>query len=154
MPRFWHALCESHGMSRILFATMACVMLAIFALGGCDRPYDRVSAPAEENLSRNVSASPPPPATPDPKAAAATPPPRGLPAPETFSDVAITAKIRASLASDPGMSGADVSVNTDHGVVILAGTVKSYEQVGIASAYAQRQDGVMRVDNQLTLGLQ
>src|SRR4029079_12247877 len=61
VPRFWHALCESHGMSRILFATMACVMLAILALGGCDRPYDRVSAPAEENLSRNVSVSPPPP---------------------------------------------------------------------------------------------
>ena len=129
-------------------------MLAGLALAGCNRPYQQESAAGPENLSRNVSVSPAPPATPDPKAAAVTPPPRGLPAPETFSDAAITARIRASLASDPGMSGADVSVNTDHGVVILAGTVKSYEQVGIASAYAQRQDGVMRVDNQLTLGLQ
>lgn len=141
-------------MSRFLFATMACVMLAILALGGCNRPLDRASAPAEENLARRASASPPPPATPDPKPERAAPPPRGLPAPETFSDAMITAKIRASLASDAGMNGADVSVNADHGVVILAGTVKSYEQVGIASAYAQRQDGVMRVDNQLTLALQ
>jgi osmotically-inducible protein OsmY len=48
------------------------------------------------------------------------------------------------------MSGADVSVNTDHGVVTLTGNVKSQEQTAIASAHAQRQDGVMRVDNHLT----
>jgi osmotically-inducible protein OsmY len=152
VPSFWHALCETHRMTRIPSAAMACAILASVALAGCNRPYEEVSTPAAENLARNVSASPQPPASPDPKAAAS--PPRALPAPETFSDAMIAAKIRASLASDAGMNGADVSVNTDHGVVVLAGTVKSYEQVGIASAYAQRQDGVMRVDNQLTLGLQ
>jgi osmotically-inducible protein OsmY len=52
------------------------------------------------------------------------------------------------------MAGADVSVNVEHGVVILTGTVKSYEQAGVASAYAQRQDGVMRVDSQVGLALQ
>jgi osmotically-inducible protein OsmY len=53
--------------------------------------------------------------------------------------------------ADEAMRGADVSVNAEHGVVVLAGNVRSYEQAGIASAYAQREDGVMRVDNQLTL---
>jgi osmotically-inducible protein OsmY len=40
-------------------------------------------------------------------------------------------------------------VNTDKGVVVLAGTVKNPEQTALASAHAQRQDGVMRVDNHL-----
>jgi len=47
------------------------------------------------------------------------------------------------------MTGSDVSVNTDHGVVMLTGSVKSQEQSAIASAHAQRQDGVMRVDTHL-----
>jgi len=34
-------------------------------------------------------------------------------------------------------------------VVVLSGTVKSHEQTGVASAHAQRQDGVLRVDNHL-----
>ena len=72
-----------------------------------------------------------------------------MPAPEALTDGAITGRIRSALVGDPAMSGADISVNTDHGVVVLSGTVKSHEQTGIASAHAQRQDGVLRVDNHL-----
>ena len=43
---------------------------------------------------------------------------------------------------------------TEQGVVTLVGTVKSHEQTGIASAHAQRQDGVVRVDSDLTLNAQ
>jgi osmotically-inducible protein OsmY len=63
----------------------------------------------------------------------------------------ITARVKAELLTDPGMEGADVSVSADHGVVILSGTVASYEQSALASAHAQHQDGVMRIDNQLSL---
>lgn len=73
---------------------------------------------------------------------------------EAIADTVITARILAAVFGDPGMAGADVSVNTDRGVVVLAGSVKSHEQIGIASAHAQRQEGVMRVDNQLTPALQ
>jgi len=69
---------------------------------------------------------------------------------DAISDKVITGRIKAGILGDPGMSGADVSVNTDHGVVTLTGNVKSQEQTAIASAHAQRQDGVMRVDNHLT----
>jgi osmotically-inducible protein OsmY len=48
------------------------------------------------------------------------------------------------------MAGADVSVNTDGGVVSLTGTVKSQEQAAFASAHAQRYDGIMRVDSHLS----
>jgi hyperosmotically inducible protein len=68
-----------------------------------------------------------------------------------LSDPVITAKIKASLLTDPGMTGADVSVNTDRGVVNLTGNVKSQEQAAIASSHAQRQDGVMRIDNHLAV---
>jgi len=89
-------------------------------------------------------------ADPTPAVPAVTP----LPPIESISDAVITARIRAALLSDPALDGADVSVATTHGAVILNGTVKSYEQSGIASSHAQRQDGVMGVDNQLSLRLQ
>jgi hyperosmotically inducible protein len=73
---------------------------------------------------------------------------------DAISDTVISGKTKAGILGDPGMSGADVSVNTDHGVVTLTGNVKSQEQAAIASAHAQRQDGVMRVDNHLTMNPQ
>jgi len=127
---------------------MACVALACAALPGCQRPYERVTAPASENLARNVSVTPPAAEAPSPAPVA---PVRPAPAPEVISDTLIAARVGAALMADEAMRGSDVSVNVEHGVVMLVGNVKSYDQAGIASAYAQRQDGVMRVDNQLTL---
>ena len=139
------------GITRV-FAICA----AALAAAGCERPYERVIPPAAENLSRNSSTPTQTVDAPRDAAAAAEAPPArpSLPSSEAISDAVIVAKIRAALFADPGMAGADVSVNAEHGVVILAGTVKSYEQAGIASAYAQRQEGVMRIDNQLSLAPQ
>jgi hypothetical protein len=74
-----------------------------------------------------------------------------LPGPETTSDIAISSRVKASLAADPAMAGSDVSVNTDRGIVDLAGKVKSQEQAAIAAAHAQRPDGVMRVETHLSV---
>ena len=74
-----------------------------------------------------------------------------MPPPEAITDPAITQRIHAALSADPQMKGADVSINTDDGVVTLTGTVKSHEQTAVASGHAQGQDGVMRVDNHLTV---
>ena len=132
------------------------ICAACVALAGCERAYERVIPPAAENLSRNSATQAQGVDAPrDAAAAAETPPVRpSLPSTEAISDAFMVAKIRASLLADPGMSGSDVSVNAEHGVVVLTGTVKSYEQAGIASAYAQRQEGVMRIDNQLSLAPQ
>jgi osmotically-inducible protein OsmY len=75
--------------------------------------------------------------------------PTPLPPREALADTVITSRIRSEILVDPAMQGADVSVNTDHGVVVLAGLVRTPEQTAVASAHAQRQDGVMRVDNHL-----
>jgi hyperosmotically inducible protein len=134
-------------MTRKPCATVACAALVALAIAGCQRPYERVSTSAPENLARNVSAAE------NRKAAEAQamPPPRtAIPPAGAISDAMITSKVRAALLADDAMRGADVSINTQHGVVVLSGNVKSYEQVGIASAHAQKPDGVLRVDNQLT----
>ena len=131
------------------------MVAAAAVLAACERPYERVIPPAAENLSRNAAPGARADAPRAVEEAVPAPPPRAaMPSPEAISDAFIAGKVRAALLADAGMSGADVSVNVEHGVVVLAGNVKSYEQAGIASAYAQRQDGVMRVDNQLTLALQ
>jgi osmotically-inducible protein OsmY len=69
-------------------------------------------------------------------------------------DAAMGERIRGAIHSDPALRGSDISVHADHGVVSLTGTVKSREQAAVASAHAQRQDGVMRVDNDLAIPLQ
>jgi osmotically-inducible protein OsmY len=134
----------------LLFAVAAALTVA------CERPYQRVNTPAPETLARNVE-----PAREamvaresDAQLATAAPARPSVPTPEGLSDAVIGAKIRAALLADPAMAGADVSVSVEHGVVVLTGNVKSYEQAGVASAYAQRQDGVMRVDSQVGLALQ
>jgi len=76
---------------------------------------------------------------------------RLLPSPDALSDPVITAKIKASMLADPLLRGADVSVNTTQGVVNLTGAVVSQEQAAIASSHAQRADGVVRVDDHLSV---
>jgi len=142
---------------KILPFGIAAVASALLVVA-CDRSGTQVIASGAEKYSRNGAATQPANELPrDTDAAAREPAPSltpSLPSREAISDTVITAKVKAALVADSGMAGADVSVNTEHGVVILAGNVKSHEQAGIASAHAQRQDGVMRVDNQLSLAPQ
>jgi len=122
--------------------------LALIAAGGCERAVNEQAAAPAPKPSTTVAARPEAP----PDAAAATAPvSRG--APDAISDSVITTRVKTGILSDPGMAGSDVSVNTDRGVVSLTGIIKSQEQAAIASAHAQRQDGVMRVDNQLAVNL-
>jgi len=116
--------------------------VALGLVGGCSR--EREDEAAAER------APPPKVATAQPNAAA---PRSEAPSPAAplgaITDSIISSRIRAGILTDPGLAGSDISVNTDHGVVSLTGIIKSQEQAAIASAHAQREDGVMRVDNQL-----
>ena len=123
-------------------AALACALLA------CERHF---TGPTQHN----TTASSPPQASDVAAGRApipATPQRSQLPAPS--SDLALASRITSAILSDPGMAGADVSVNSEHGVVSLTGNVKSQEQAAIASALAQREDGVMRIDNHLALNTQ
>jgi hypothetical protein len=66
-------------------------------------------------------------------------------------DTVTTGKVKAAIAGDTGMKDSDISVETSAGVVTLTGSAKSQDQVGIATALAQRQDGVQRVDSRVVV---
>jgi len=135
--------------TRDIFAFTCAAIACGSVVVACDSPSGQIgAAPPRERVAAAPQVRPVEEITvPAPPAAAPAPAPRLL------SDNAITRRIRSAIASDPGMAGADVSVNTLDGVVVLVGVVRTPEQTGIASAHAQRQDGVLRVDNQLAFAL-
>jgi hypothetical protein len=130
-----------------LVATAFALSTLVIACERVDSPLSTRGANGNGGTSQAaVSAAPPP------RAAERLPAP--IPPPEALTDTMITGRIQTALLSDPGMKGADVSVQTNKGVVTLVGTVQTHEQTGIASAHAQRQDGVVRVDSELSLTAQ
>ena len=123
-------------------------LIALTLLAACTRaPVSDVVSPRADDR-----AAAPPRATADAVRTAAAPATL-LPPANALDDGVITARIRAALLLDPAMTGSDVSVNTDHGVVNLTGVVTSREQAAVASGHAQAQDGVMRVDDHLAIAL-
>ena len=131
--------------SKTPFATAALLCL----LAACGRVGEDARPPSPASLERAQPAAPGPAAAQPAAQPAPEAPKVAMPASEALSDSAITDRIASALQADPAMKGADVSINTDKGVVVLSGTVQSHEQTGVASAHAQRQDGVLRVDNHL-----
>jgi len=133
--------------------TLIGLVIAALPLAACDR----LAAPGNVATAPNAAAPSPSVVQRAPSNAPVHPaaqPVTTANAADAINDSVISAKVKAAILSDPGMTGADVSVNTEHGVVNLTGTIKSHEQAAIASSYAQRQDGVMRVDNELALNAQ
>jgi osmotically-inducible protein OsmY len=145
---------EGKPYSNILPGVIAAFIGATLAVA-CDRPDAR--GPDAASIARTEPQQAAKTATREPaaeQAPAPATPPTATASVDAITDTVITGRIKTALLTDPALAGADVSVNTDRGVVSLAGTVKSHEQTGIASAHAQRQDGVVRVDNHLAMNLQ
>jgi hyperosmotically inducible protein len=67
------------------------------------------------------------------------------------SETVTTGKIKAAIAADSAMKDSDISVSTKDGVVTLNGTVKSQDQISIATNLAQRQEGVQRVESNISV---
>jgi hyperosmotically inducible protein len=70
---------------------------------------------------------------------------------QTFSDSAITAKIKGKMAEYRMSSFTDVSVTTNNGVVTLTGSVPSEQARAEALQAARSADGVTRVENDITI---
>jgi hyperosmotically inducible protein len=68
-----------------------------------------------------------------------------------MSETITTGKVKAAIAADSGLKDSDISVTTNNGVVTLSGTVKSQDQVAIATNLAQRQEGVSKVETQIAV---
>jgi osmotically-inducible protein OsmY len=71
---------------------------------------------------------------------------------EYLDDTAMTTKVKAALAGDPGLKTLiDTSVRTDRGVVTLSGAVDSPELKARATQVAGNVSGVRGVKNDLTV---
>ena len=136
--------------------------LASLALAGCDRPGTKSSTVTTPGTSTTTTVttttprsapttadttSPNTPATTASTAAPAT----GAGSGNVVADTIVTGKVKAAISADNGMKDSDISVKTENGLVTLTGTVKSQDQVTLASALAQRQEGVNRVENQVAV---
>jgi len=64
---------------------------------------------------------------------------------ETTADARITGAIKARLMSEPGVSSIGIDVNTTGGLVTLAGTAASHEEVAKAMRIALDTEGVVKV---------
>ena len=67
------------------------------------------------------------------------------------SDTVTSGKIMTAFTADPGLKDSDISVKSEGGVVTLSGTVKSQDQIVIAQNLAKSQEGVNRVETQITV---
>ncbi|MFO1488868.1 MAG: BON domain-containing protein [Verrucomicrobiota bacterium] len=70
---------------------------------------------------------------------------------DATADARITTAIKAKLAADSGLASFSISVNTTEGVVTLAGSVRSPEDIRKAIAAAQEVDGVAKVVSSLQI---
>ena len=68
---------------------------------------------------------------------------------DTAMDAAINGMVAAALMSDPGLLGARIDIDTQDGIVSLAGTVIGEREVRRALDIASDIEGVRRVDNLL-----
>ncbi len=81
--------------------------------------------------------------------ASETAPPLQLAAAEQADDGAITEKVKAAIAADSALAGAEISVETVQGEVRLNGTVGDAGAIQKATALAFSVAGVKKVQNNL-----
>jgi hyperosmotically inducible protein len=67
------------------------------------------------------------------------------------SDTMITSKVKGNLLKDEGLKSLEVSVKTNHGVVLLSGFVETEDQIKQAETIARETEGVKSVKNSLLL---
>lgn len=70
---------------------------------------------------------------------------------DTVKDAAITTSIKADLAQDSTLSALDINVDTEAGRVVLRGTAPDATSRDRAYALASAVDGVVAVNNELTI---
>jgi hyperosmotically inducible periplasmic protein len=70
---------------------------------------------------------------------------------EVLTDSAITTDLKAKYLAEPGVSGVDIHVETNNGVVTLTGNVKTKAEMAKAMSIARGTNGVKRVVNHLKM---
>lgn len=71
---------------------------------------------------------------------------------EALSDAAITSEVKTKFLAEPGVSGLNINVDTNNGIVTLRGDVKSKAEAAKAVQIARNSKGVKRVVSKLRVG--
>jgi hyperosmotically inducible protein len=143
-------------MNTLKTTTLLCAITAAFALSACDRrddtptagervdttvaSADRKSDEARADIQRETAE-----AKSDVNRAVDQ-------AGDKMKDASITTKVNAELARDNDLSALGINVDTTDGRVVLRGSAPNDAARDRATTLAQRVDGVLTVDNQLTVG--
>ncbi len=77
----------------------------------------------------------------------------GQSAGEQFSDSDIAARVSRRLSENPHVKAFEIDVEVDTGTVYLSGVVESHEAKAEAGRIAANTDGVVAVENQLTVAV-
>ncbi len=75
----------------------------------------------------------------------------GKTAGQTVDDSAVSAKVKAAFAKDPGVKATEVKVDTHLGAVQLSGWVSTAEEKSRAEELAKAVPGVKSVENKIEL---
>ncbi|HEY7161207.1 MAG TPA: BON domain-containing protein [Acidobacteriota bacterium] len=70
---------------------------------------------------------------------------------DTRSDTSITAELKGKITDSDLLDNTDISVDTDHNVVTLSGSVATAEQKAHAEELAKNTTGVLSVNNKLAI---
>jgi osmotically-inducible protein OsmY len=70
---------------------------------------------------------------------------------QAIDDAAITASVKSKYLLDDTLKGLQIDVDTEQGIVRLTGSVQDDAAKERATQIAQGVEGVMNVDNQLTV---
>lgn len=126
--------------------TLATLLLvaAGVSLGACDKPRTN----SAYNNS-GTSATPSSASTPTTSSTSSTE--NAASSQGAASETVTTGKIKTAIAADDMLKGSEISVTTANGVVTLTGTAKTQDQVSVATGIAQKQEGITRVDANVTV---
>lgn len=130
---------------------------SILVLAGCDRADTPSERAAERAEDRAEAAEDRAEAAED--RAEATEPSLGertegaaSQAGQAIDDAKITTVVKSRYLADDTLKGLDISVDTEQGVVTLTGKVQSESAKELANSIASGVEGVVSVNNQLTVG--
>lgn len=124
--------------------------MALTTLVACNKSDSSMEAPPAVAPPMSAPAEAPP-AAPMPPGASTEPAAPNTTMGEKVDDTVITTKVKAALLADEGVKGTDVSVTTVAGEVQLSGTVESQAQIDRAVEVAKGIEGVLRVQNGVTV---
>lgn len=126
-------------MKQRMYGVPVLALLAALAITGCNRTDDASSTTGSADTGMPPDTTAEAPALPEDQTTLGA----------AMDDVTVTAKVKAALLAADGISGTDISVETQDGTVILTGRVPDQAQALRAAEVASNVEGVQAVENRI-----